>query len=79
MLGKLLTRLSPGSSEATDPEVIEHYKHEAEQRRAQIEEHRRFASWITEFMGGARERNHFGPDIELAIAADNYKKKGNRP
>ena len=76
MLAKLLARLSPTKPQATDPQIMAHYHAEAAIRRRKLEEQRDLSAWIADHLLAAKDRNHFGPDIDLALGVDTPHKKG---
>lgn len=73
MMGKLLARLVPRSSDVTDdvtdPEVADQYRREAKERRQRIERDRTLLNWISGNLAATVERNHFVPDISTALRA----------
>lgn len=75
MMGKLLARLVPRSSDVTDPEVADHYRREAKERRQKIERDRTLLNWISHSLAANVERNHFVPDIATALQAGTDPRK----
>lgn len=75
MIGKLLARILPGEAEVSDPREIQQYHREEVERRTKIERERPLVRWLTENLAATVERNHFGPDIDLALRVDTPRKR----
>ena len=66
MIGRFLAKLAP-PVETTDPEIIEHHRREARERKGRLETFATMSREVTNHLIAVKERNHFGPDIDAAI------------